>query len=46
MDYRQINTKKFNFEEKKKRTLQSLKDVNCFLTNLNKVYTIKKIIKK
>lgn len=46
MDYRSKNKKKFNFAEKKKCALKSLKEINCFLCNLNKAYTIKKIIKK
>lgn len=40
------NKKKFNFLEKKQCAIKSLREVNCFLYNLNKVCTIKKIIKK
>lgn len=46
MDYRKKNTKKFNFLEKKFCVIKSLKEVNCFLSNLNKALAIKKIIKK
>lgn len=46
MDYRGEKKKKFNFIEKKKNALNSIREVNCFLCNLNKVCTIKKIFKK
>jgi len=46
MDYRGKKKKKFNLIEKKACAINSLKEVNYFLSNLNKVFTIKKIIKK
>jgi len=46
MDYREKKRKKINFKEKKDCAFQSLKEVNCFLSNLNKALTIKKIIGK
>lgn len=46
MEYRGKNKKKFNFLEKKTSAIKSLKEVNCFLSNFNKVCIIKKIIKK
>lgn len=46
MDYRGKKGKKFNFSEKKKCAIRSLKEVNCFLSNLNKACTIKKLLKK
>lgn len=46
MNSRGKNKKKFNFLEKKQCAIKSLREVNCFLYNLNKVCTIKKIIKK
>ena len=46
MDYQKKNTKKLNFLEKKFCVINSLKEVNCFLSNLIRALTIKKIIKK
>lgn len=46
MDYRGNNKKNFNFLEKKTLAIKSLREVNCFLYNLNKVFIIKKIVKK
>ena len=46
MDSRGKNKKKFNFTEKKQCVIKSLREVNCFLYNLNKACSIKKIIKK
>lgn len=46
MEYRGKGKKKFDFAHKKECAVRSLKEVNCFLSNLNKVCTLKKIIKK
>ncbi len=46
MESRGKNKKKFDFAQKKACAIKSLKEVNCFLSNLNKVCTIKKIVKK
>lgn len=44
MDYRGEKKNKFSFLQKKKCLIKSLKEVNCFLFNLNKAHNIKKII--
>lgn len=46
MDYRGKKKKKFDFLEKKACAIKSLREVNYFLSNLSKICTIKKIIKK
>lgn len=46
MHNRNKKEKTFNFEWKKNCIFNSIKEVNCFLSNLNNVCLIKKIIKK
>lgn len=46
MEYNKKKDKKISFCEKKNNFLNSLKEVNCFLYGFNKIYAIKKIIKK
>lgn len=46
MDYSTKKRKKFDFCAKKKCAIKSLKQVNCFLNNFSKVYSIKKLINK
>ena len=46
MASRDKKKKKFDFKLKKDCALKSLMEVNCFLCNLNKACTLKKIIKK
>ena len=38
--------KKFDFKAKKDCACKSLREVNCFLCNLSRACTLKKIIKK
>lgn len=45
MDSRGKKKKKFNFCEKRDCAIKSIKEVNCFLCNLNKACTIKRIFK-
>ena len=45
MDSRDNKKKKYNFCEKKKCAINSLREVNCFLFNFNKACIIKKILK-
>jgi len=46
MDYRGKKQKKINFAEKKKCAIKSIKEIDYFLSNLNKLFLIKKILKK
>lgn len=45
MDSKGKKKNKFNFHQKKDCTIKSLREVNCFLSNLNKAFTIKKLFK-
>lgn len=46
MEYRGKKEKKFDFLDKKKCAIKSLYEINCFLSNLTKVCTVKKFINK
>lgn len=46
MDYRGKKEKKFNFKEKKQCAIRSLREVNCFLSKLNKACSINNCLKK
>ncbi len=45
MNSRGRKKKKFNFCEKRDCAIKSINEVNCFLCNLNRVFTIKKLFK-
>lgn len=45
MDSKGKKKNKFNFHQKKDCAIKSLREVNCFLSNLNKAFTIKKLFK-
>jgi len=44
MNSREKNKKSFNFIEKKNCAINSILEINCFLSNLTKIKTIKKLV--